>query len=304
MPSPLPDLHALRLFLKMRELGTIAAAAESIGMSRTTARRKLATLEKELGALMYRTTSGVSLTEAGQRLAERSGDLLARADNLVEQVQGYPDALTGTVRVCLQTGLPMDYLARHLCDFGAQHPKLHIRIEVREDPRASLPLEADVALTMGARPSTGPTILSVVLRPQVRLLASEPYLAEHGVPASMAELSQHKLAVWECAGSPLELIDEEGAPFPITPWAQSNDMHLVREFARLGRAIAVVPDAGSLVAKDHLLLPLLAKATQPTVPMWLLMPEATFSTPRVQALLNFAKELSSTVAKGDGLALP
>jgi len=300
MPDSLPDLDGLRLFLKIVEAGSVAAAADAIRMPRTTARRKLKELEAQFGAgLLHKTADGVVPTPSGEALAERSVELLARAAALVDQVRADAESLTGPLRVCLPTGMPMAFVAQHLAVFAQQHPELEFRLRVSEDPPSALPLDADFAISFGEAPALGPTIISAALRPTIMLLATQAYLDAKGTPETVADLTGHRLMVWERDGTPLRLRDEEGGEVDSRPWARSNDVHLLRELARKDEGIAVVPDAGFFVEEDRLLVPVLQHVAQGEIPIWFMIPQATMRSLRVQAILALARDLVVTPEQRD-----
>jgi DNA-binding transcriptional LysR family regulator len=66
------DLEELRAFLDVVETGSFLAAAKSLGVSRTTLRRRVEALEARAGVpLLKSTPQGILLTEAGEVLAQR-----------------------------------------------------------------------------------------------------------------------------------------------------------------------------------------------------------------------------------------
>ncbi len=83
MPTPLPDLHALRILVAVAELGSLGAAARALGLAQPNASRSMSRLERELGlVLLQRSTSGSALTPDGTLVVDWARDLLAAADHL------------------------------------------------------------------------------------------------------------------------------------------------------------------------------------------------------------------------------
>src|SRR5438874_12541638 len=63
----MPDWDGLRIFLAVSRARTLAAAARKLGVDETTVARRLARLEKEIGAsLLERGPGGLALTAAGE----------------------------------------------------------------------------------------------------------------------------------------------------------------------------------------------------------------------------------------------
>jgi len=83
VPTALPELATLRLFLDVARLGSIGAAGRAAGISQQSASARLRAMERELGlTLLQRSPTGAELTAEGRLLAEWSTDLLHRADEI------------------------------------------------------------------------------------------------------------------------------------------------------------------------------------------------------------------------------
>ena len=88
------DLNETLIFVKVVEQGSFIAAANALGLPKTTVSRKVQELEQRLGArLLHRTTRRIGLTEAGsiyhehcQRIARE----LEEAESAVGQLQSGP----------------------------------------------------------------------------------------------------------------------------------------------------------------------------------------------------------------------
>ena len=76
------EIRQLEYFRKIAETGSINAAAKLLNMSQPPLSYQLKLLEEELGVQLFdRSRQGVSLTEAGKLLYQRSGELLQFADS-------------------------------------------------------------------------------------------------------------------------------------------------------------------------------------------------------------------------------
>jgi DNA-binding transcriptional LysR family regulator len=72
------DTHRLRLLREFAERGTIAATAAALGYTPSAVSQQLAALEREAGAILLdRTARAAELTDAGRRLADHAGRILA-----------------------------------------------------------------------------------------------------------------------------------------------------------------------------------------------------------------------------------
>jgi len=99
-----PDLDALRLFVKVAELGNLSHAAAVIGTTQPSVSRSLRALEGSLQAtLFHRTGRGVKLTAAGELALLRARALLAHADQFSADIRDQTRTPSGTVKVALLT---------------------------------------------------------------------------------------------------------------------------------------------------------------------------------------------------------
>jgi len=124
-----PNLEALRLFVKVAELGNLSHAAAVIGTTQPSVSRALRALETSLqAALFHRTGRGVKLTAVGEQTLLRARALLAHADQFSAEIRDQTRIPTGTVRVALLT-MYMKMLAADLFEeVRRQYPGIVLRL--------------------------------------------------------------------------------------------------------------------------------------------------------------------------------
>src|SRR3546814_14374081 len=92
-------LQALLLFARIVERGTISSAARSLGLSKTSASKRLQDLEADLHIrLLIRTTRQVSPTEAGRELYDRIVPMIRDMDAILEGISERTEAPSGVLR--------------------------------------------------------------------------------------------------------------------------------------------------------------------------------------------------------------
>ena len=103
-------MHMLRVFARVAQRASFAAAAEDLHMSRASVSKYVAAIEDRLGArLLDRTTRSVSLTEAGRVYLERCLECLQAYDDSEAAIGG----LTAEPKGRLRVAAPFDF-NRHL----------------------------------------------------------------------------------------------------------------------------------------------------------------------------------------------
>ena len=90
-------LTQLEAFVLVARLGSVTAAAATLGVSEPAVSGALAALRQQLGdTLVERGPHGMTLTAGGRRLmpiASQMVDLAAEAEDAIRQAQGAPDRL-------------------------------------------------------------------------------------------------------------------------------------------------------------------------------------------------------------------
>jgi LysR family nitrogen assimilation transcriptional regulator len=82
------DLQQLRYFVTVAEVENISLAARRLRVAQSAVSRQVRLLEEELDAvLLQRAGRGVKLTETGETLRRRAGDLLRQADSLRDDIR-------------------------------------------------------------------------------------------------------------------------------------------------------------------------------------------------------------------------
>jgi len=90
------------LFTNVAELGSLTHAAAVLDVPQSVLSRNIGALERECGARLFRRTGrGVVLTDFGQQIYPRVKQLIAQADQLVDDIRTSGREPLGTVRVGL-----------------------------------------------------------------------------------------------------------------------------------------------------------------------------------------------------------
>ncbi len=174
----------LRLFLAALRSESLAAAAASLGVDRTTVGRRLDELEQRLRApLFVRTRGGLRPTEAALRLRPGAEQILGDLRALETAVLAVEAAVRGTVRVATTDGLAGLLVRRGLLGLALRHPELSIEILSGNRLVELARGEAELALRTVLVREDGVRVRK--LRGMaIGLYASTEYLRRRGVPAS------------------------------------------------------------------------------------------------------------------------
>lgn len=96
------DLHGLRTFLAIADIGTLRSAADALGVNPSAVSQQLKTFEDSLGtALFVRNTRSVALTDAGRALRDRTHNLFAEIDAALTATRSAAGTTSGQLRITL-----------------------------------------------------------------------------------------------------------------------------------------------------------------------------------------------------------
>lgn len=239
-------LNGIGAFVEAADAGSFALAAERLHLSRSAVGKSIARLEQRLGVkLFHRTTRSQSLTEDGQAYYERCVRALAELEAGTAVLNSGKREPIGRLRVSVPVLFGRHCVVPVLLALGRRHPQLAIEISFNDHVVDLVDEGYDLAVRIGSLPDSG----SLVARPlgvqRMVICAAPSYLAKHGKPASVDDLSEHAAIVYGRAGRvfPWHLRDAAGRDF--TPSINAHlifdDLQAITDAALAGVGIAWLP---------------------------------------------------------------
>lgn len=192
-PSPLSvELTALRLALRVAELGSVAAAAREGALLPATATAAVRRLEAALGVRLFaRSSRALRVTAEGEAYLQRAREALALLDLGAGELQSPLQQVRGHLRLAVSTDLGTQVVRPLLDEFLRLHPQLTLDLSVG-DRLADIGREpVDAAIRYGEPRSPGQIVRPLAPGNRRILVAAPAYLARAGVPASADDLRQH-----------------------------------------------------------------------------------------------------------------
>ena len=237
-------LDRMRLFARMVERRSFAAAAADLGVPRSTATEAIKQLESHLGArLLERTTRHVTPTLDGEAYYQRCLGILGAVEDAESAFR--ESEPRGLLRIDAHPLLTRTFLLPKLPEFLARYPRIDLHIG-QGDRLVDLVREGvDCVIRAGAPVDSGMIMRRLGTIDEVTC-ASPAYLAEHGVPASPDDLDGHQAVGFVSSRSgaviPLEFtvsgkVREVRLPSRVTV----NNSDTMAELARLGFGIVQAP---------------------------------------------------------------
>jgi DNA-binding transcriptional LysR family regulator len=190
---PMLDLPDLRAFARISDLGSISGAARSLDSPKSSVSRSLVRLEEAVGvALIERSTRHLRLTDAGLLLlrhARRILDDVGEAENAIGGLIGVP---TGTLRVSVPFTFADGLLAQKLPTFLNRYPQVRLVLTVDNRMIDLQTEEIDVAIRIGPLQDSE-LVARRIATFELWPCASPAYLAAHGTPLTVQDLSTHRV---------------------------------------------------------------------------------------------------------------
>jgi DNA-binding transcriptional LysR family regulator len=187
------DFSDLRVVARIADGESISGAARALGMPKSSVSRSLTRLEKTVGAtLVERSTRRVVLTDAGLLLQRHVRRILDDVGEAEDALAGFVGVPRGTLRVSAPPSFASGPLAPMLPGFLARYPDLRVVVSFDNQPIVQLPDDVDLAIRAGALPDSE-LIARRLTSTELLTCASPDYLAAHRTPATVEELSGHRL---------------------------------------------------------------------------------------------------------------
>jgi DNA-binding transcriptional LysR family regulator len=237
-------LHAMRIFIRTVELGSLSSAARELNTTQPTVSKLLAQLERQLAVrLLERSTRGLSATEQGQRFYRDAKSVLEQFDAAVSGVQGMTGQASGFLRINAPVALGQYRINAMVQRFLAAHPAIEIEL-ILSDRFADMVEEGiDIAFRLGG--TLPPDAIGRHLATVPRFLVASPdYLARRGTPADPGDLAAHDVVrfAWT-PGTTLDLFrDGVRQTADAAGRFRVNNALAIREALSLGSGIGLCPE--------------------------------------------------------------
>lgn len=237
-------LAGMESFVAVAETGSFSAAAKRLGVSRAVVGKRVAALEKTMGAqLLHRTTRRVSITGPGSEFYERcrmiideyalAGDELAR--NQIEP--------QGIVKLNAPMSFGQLHLAPAILDFMERHSDILVHLTLTDRFVDVVAEGYDLVVRIGELEDS--SLIARRLAPVRRVVCASPtYLAKHGTPQTPADLAGHRILHYGLhrTGTRWDLIGANGnTSVEVSVDYCVNNGEILAAAAVAGRGITLLP---------------------------------------------------------------
>lgn len=189
------SISDLGFFVLVSKAGSLAAAAQEMGVTPPTASKRLASIERRLGVrLLNRTTRRMSLTAEGEAFLSEGSRLLDEILLLEQRLTGARAAPRGLLRVRATLGFGRRHVTPAVSAFALKHPQVEVQLHLSDRPTNLVEEGFDVVVRIGELADRRLTARRIA--DNARLLCASPaYLRGADEPSKPADLQAHQCIV-------------------------------------------------------------------------------------------------------------
>jgi DNA-binding transcriptional LysR family regulator len=290
-------LSGVTVLIAVVGAGTIARAAEALGLSPSGVSRALSRLEQRVGVrLLARTTRSLSLTDEGRRFYEQVGPHLAGIEEAAIEAAGSASKVQGRLRVNIDPFFSRIVLSRHLAAFLARYPDLAVELIMRDSVGDLVADGFDLALRFG-EPPIGSFVARKLVETRVLTVASPSYIKAHGKPRHPKEIEERDCIDFYDAANARPYDWEmrrkkEVLPLRIKARLLVSDSGTLIGACEAGAGIGQVLEIGCL---EHLrggrLVELFPEWSDERFPLFAVYPSRLHRAAKVRAFIEFCLEI-------------
>ena len=286
------SFQAVRLFIRVVDLGSFSKAATDMGIGQPSATKLVAQLEKKLGSrLLHRSTHGVMPTEIGALYYEKCKLIAHHIEEAETVATLLHSQVQGALRISTSVAFGRRVMVPLVMQFMALNPKLQIDL-IFEDRYVNLVEQGiDVAIRMGRLADSTLGARYLGLNPWV-VVASDSYLQARGIPNAPVDLATHDALIystvqgdarWHFTGA-----DGKTVATPVRGPLRSNNLSALLSAARAGMGIAALPwYVAHESVKSDAIQPLLAEWSLPSQEVHAVYPSPRMVPAKVSSFVEW-----------------
>lgn len=184
-------LAQLQTFVTIVEVGSFTRASEALGMTQSAVSHAMASLEAELGLpLLQRERTGLSLTEAGQRVLLQAREMLRRAEAIRQEAAAAGGVEVGKLLLGSLPSVSTRFLPGVLRRFRQQYPNIEVNLFEGTDQEVRTWIEnRTIDLGVVTLPTDGLDVVPIACDEWLAVVpAAHPLAAKRAV--GLAQLAQ------------------------------------------------------------------------------------------------------------------
>ena len=299
------NMHGLVLFSHINRLGSLSAAAQSLGISRSSVSKQLATLEGKIGSRLFnRTTRKIVLTEVGRQVLHEAYKVELALQTIEDISEDSQSVIAGDLNVTCASAQGRVHLVPLITKFLAHYPKVNVNLQLDDRFVDMVAANLDVSIRIGYLPDS--TLIARKLGDLSGVLCASPkYLSNAPSLQTPADLLHHRCLFYrnsKLAMNSWSFVSDQGEESVTVSGPLSINDPGALISAALAHAGVLLIDKGLLgdTIQDGQLVPILPgyRSIQ-NLPMYVVYPEREFIPAKTRALVDFLLEEMPAAIQGE-----
>lgn len=288
-------------FVRVAEVGNFTEVARQLNVSKSVVTARIQQFEEFVGApLFHRTTRSVTVSEVGKLYYEECAQLVAKANEVVDQMRNFRDLPAGLLRIHGLPGLVLGHMAGFLKSFRDKYPGIKFDFVVSDS--VIDPVREGFDCTVQIFDAISQDLIQKKLFPIYRVFCASPeYLGRNEPVLHPLALQKHALGLYSRYPTRHKWIFDAGneqVELDLSPQFNSNSVHFLKELAVEGAAVVCIP---TIVAAEEILagrlVPLLRGYRLPTYFVSAVYPKTQRNSIKLKIFLDeLTKEFSDLTA--------
>ena len=292
-------LSGVTVLMAVVEAGSMARAAQALGLTSSGVGRAIARLERRVGVrLLERTTRTMTLTDEGRRFYEEVGPHLDGIEQAAMTAAGAAGVVRGRLRVNVDPFFSRIVLAAQVVTFLNRHPDVRVELIMRDHVGDLVADGFDLAMRFGEPPS-GSLVARKLIETRILTVAAPDFVARYGRPKHPSEVAGLPcIDFYDAANArPFEWEFRRGREvLPVSPASRLmvSDVGAMLSACEAGVGIAQIMQLGSrdLLAEGRL-VELFPDWSGELFPLYALYPSRQLRAAKVRTFIEFTVDLLS-----------
>ena len=299
------NMQGLVLFSHINRLGSLSAAAQLLGTSRSSVSKQLAALERKIGSRLFnRTTRKIVLTEVGRQVLQEAYKIELALQTIEQISEDSQSVIAGNLNVTCASAQGRIHLVPLITRFLAHYPKVNVNLQLEDRFVDMVAENLDVSIRVGYLPDS--TLIARKLGDVSGVLCASPeYLSSAPPLQTPSDLLRHRCLFYrnsKLAMNAWSFISDEGEETVTVSGPLSINDPGALVSAALAHAGVLLIDKGLLgdTIRDGKLVPALTGYQSiSSLPMYVVYPEREFIPAKTRALVDFLLEEMPAAVQGD-----
>ena len=298
-------MQGLVLFSHINRLGSLSAAAQLLGISRSSVSKQLAALERKIGSRLFnRTTRKIVLTEVGRQVLQEAYKVELALQTIENISEDFQSVIAGDLNVTCASAQGRIHLVPLITKFLARYPKINVNLQLEDRFVDMVAENLDVSIRIGYLPDS--TLIARKLGDLSAVLCASPeYLSNAPPLQTPSDLLHHRCLFYrnsKLGMNSWSFISDDGEESVTVSGPLSINDPGALVSAALAHAGVLLIDKGLLgdTMRDGKLLPVLTGYQSiGSLPMYVVYPEREFIPAKTRALVDFLLEEMPAAVQGE-----